>query len=137
MRHSNFFITLNTNQRFNELSKEYEDYRDKFRKCIDQLFSKDNLHNLFKFKEEDKSFGSKTIKSINIDKVVELGEENKCIHLHALISVSQYTPIHLNYTYITDFVKQKMGLENVYFNNKVFRDNKLTLLDYINKGKKK
>lgn len=37
LRWSNFYITLNTNQRFNELSEEYQIFNNKFKQVIDQL----------------------------------------------------------------------------------------------------
>lgn len=98
---------------------------------------KDNLHNIIIFKNKTANYDKDNIKSIAIDKVIELGEKSKCVHLHALISIAQYTPIHLNYNYINEFVKEKMGLSNTYFNSKLWLNNKLTLLDYITKSAKK
>lgn len=137
MRYSNFYITLNTNQRFNEFSEEYQIFNQKFQQTIDQLLAKDNIHNVFTLKNPNATFSKDFIKQINIEKVCELGETSKCVHLHALISVAQYTPIQLNFSFIVDFVKQKMNLPNVYFNCKTYNDSKQRITDYIKKGQKK
>lgn len=137
LRNSNFYVTLNTNQRFNELSEEYQVFNAKLQKVIDQLFAKDNIHNVIILKDEKAEFTKEFIKSINIEKVIELGPVSKCVHLHAVISIAQYTPVHLNYAFIKDFVCERMNLTNLYLNNKVFFDNKMGIIDYINKGKRK
>ena len=136
LRRSNFFITINTNQRFNKHSEEYHKFNTEFKNCIDKLFNKDNIHNVIQLKNKDAEFTNKSIKSVNIDKVVELGPVSGCVHLHAIISTEQYTPLQLNFSFIVDFVKQQMKLSNVYLNSKIIKDGITSVKDYIKKGEK-
>ena len=136
LRHSNFFITINTNQRFNKHSEEYQKFNTEFKNVIDKLFNKDNIHNVIQLKNKDAEFNNKSIKSVNIDKVVELGPVSGCVHLHAIISTEQYTPLQLNFSFIVDFVKQQMKLSNVYLNSKLIKDGMASVKDYLKKGEK-
>ena len=137
LRHSNFYLTLNTNQRFIPTSKEYKIFNDKFCNVIDRLLDKSNLHNVIVLKDKNANYTKEYIPKIDIQKVVELGEEKNCVHMHALVLISHYTSVNINYSYISDFVKNQMDLKNVYFNCKVVKENINNLKDYLKKGEKK
>ena len=136
LRKSNFYITINTNKRFNPHSLEVKEFKKKFKKCCDELLGPSKIPELFKIKEEGKQFNRENIKGIKITKVIEIGGTTHCVHLHAIIQVSHYVNIHLNYEEIIKFVKEKMNLPNIYFNNRVWRDNGQNLEEYLKKTSK-
>jgi hypothetical protein len=135
LKNSSFFITINTNQRINKLSEEYEKFIKKFKDVKDDLFN-NYLNEIIIFKDDlcDKE---NDIKNVNTEYSIEVGEKTGCIHSHTLMKISHYTNIQINYKFITDFIKGSMNLPNIYLNNRVYYNNsEQNLKDYIEKTKK-
>lgn len=133
LKHSSFFVTINTNQRINKLSEEFIDFNEKFKLIMDKLFN-NHMDDIIEFKLEDAD-PEKDIKNVNTEYAIEVGEKTGTIHSHSLISVSHYTLIQLNYEFIRDFIKTEMNLDNIYLNNRVVygASSTMNLQEYITK----
>jgi hypothetical protein len=134
LRHSNFFMTLNTNQRYDEMNEEFAPFVAKFKASLQDLFN-NHMKDIVKIKEGD---SEDDIRDVKTEFCVEKAPTTNTIHSHAIISISHYTNVQLDYKFITEYIKQQMGLDNLYLKNKVFygANNSQTLKDYIEKSAK-
>jgi hypothetical protein len=133
LRHSSYFITINTNQRFNPLSKEYEDFFNKFKITLNELLN-NHVNDIIGINEGEQS---NVIKNVKTDMAIELAPNTNCVHSHIMMDISHYSSVKLNYQFIKDFICQRLNLSNIYLNNKVVfgTTSKLNLKDYIEKSK--
>lgn len=133
LRRSNYFLTINTNQRFQEFNEGFEPFFKKFEASLNDLFN-NNMNDIIKLKEEGNI--DEDIKSVETEFCIEKGPKTNCIHSHCMVSIAHYNNIELNFEFIVNFIKEKMELQNVYLDSKVFNNNKLSLKDYIEKTRK-
>ena len=139
LNHSNFFVTLNTNQKWNGNEEGFEMYVQKFRNAIDKIFGHQNIEKFVKWKSNITNYGekvawnNKTIKKIEIQKAIENSDSG--LHAHILIGIAHYSKLHLDYNSISSSLAHEMGLEKIYHYTRVFHDSKANLLDYIEKTK--
>lgn len=134
LRHSMYFITINSNQRYNVLSQEYEEFAKKFKSTIDNLLN-NHISEIITLKDNEDD--NKKIKSVKSEVALEVGQKTTCVHAHIMMDVAHYSSIKLDYQFIRDYVTKEMGLTNIYLNNKVVfgTTSKLNLKDYIEKSK--
>jgi hypothetical protein len=135
LRHSNFFETFNTNQRFTEYNEGYQAYVDKLKAVLKDMFN-NYMDRIIKM--VDNGDIEKDIKDVTTEFCVEKAPNTDTIHAHALITVDHYAKVHLDYKFMCEFIKQSMGLSNIYHQSKLFKDanNKTTLKEYIEKSLK-
>ena len=135
LRHSNFFITINTNQRFNPYSEECKIFKGKLQNAVDKLLT-EKMNEIIEFKEEGE-FNTEYIKNIDIQNALEIGPETNTVHSHTLLMINHYSNIKLNYKVINEFIKTELGLKNIYLNNRVAHgiNSMNNLKDYLSKQK--
>lgn len=135
LRHSNFFITINTNKRFTGNEEDYEEFIEKFKNSIDNQFTNDNIVNLIKVQNEEHELSEKYIKNIDIQSAIELGPATGTVHSHILVKIAHYTNVRLEYQHFKETIMKDMGLKNIFMNIKLYRNAGDRLETYLNKNK--
>lgn len=135
LRHSNFFITINTNQRYTGHEEEYEQFVNNFKRVLDGIF--DNLANLITVTKDDDKFDDSTIKKIGIQSVIEKAPKTNAIHAHILVKVAHYTSVKFNIDYFKEQILAGTNLKNIYIQIKMFRNANDILEKYIYKNQEK
>ena len=130
-KRSNFFITINTNQNFNEFSEEYEVFDKKLVKSLNSIY--ENIKDYVIFKDEKAKWNDVFIKEVDIDSATEIGPKSGKAHAHAMIKIKHTTLLQLDYAKIRSTIMTDLKLKGIYINNKVFHDNNLSLQEYIGK----
>lgn len=127
---SNFFVTINPNKKFpigdpkaTEEMKRLEEVFDSF------FFDPERALSYVEYLIPD----NKQIVSYKIQRKVEHGEISLSPHLHAVISFSHYTKIHLAYSKLKEDLEEALGGGPIHFYSHVFRDAAANIEDYINK----
>ena len=145
-RHSNFFLTINTQKNINSMNPEEVDKLKKnFDEALDEFFN-------IKIKELIKLSGSKTgdkygwrsdapyeelekrIEGVKIDYAVEIGPESGKLHSHAMICFSKRAcDTKLDYNGIREYFSKKLGFD-IYMKNIVYTDANANIKSYIEKN---
>jgi hypothetical protein len=135
LRHSSFFLTINTNKKYNKLSQEYEDFVKRFKDCIDEMLN-NQVKGFVTLKTDDYDY-NKDIKNIESEYAIEIGPRSGAIHSHVMIHIAHYTSVKLNFEFITEFIKKQMDLSNIYLNSRVVfgANSRQNLKEYIEKSK--
>lgn len=135
IKHSLFFITINTNKRFTELTEECQNLANKLSTIANDLFDNPiNVRELIISKDKTPNEIEEAIVEIgSFDGEIELGSESHNLHLHGVLPISSRIPILLNLTKIRERLyeefKYKLHLD-------VFKiaDSSKTLLEYAKKN---
>lgn len=131
-RYSNFFITINTNQKLNPESKEAQLLRKKLKKSLNDIFN--NMEKIVEFKDDKEAKWDDTfIKSVNIESVIETGPKNNAIHCHFLITIHHKTTLKLNFGKIKKIICDGTKLKNIYINNRNYYSSGMNLRAYLKK----
>jgi uncharacterized protein YwqG len=130
-RRSNFFLTLNTNKKFNPHSEEYQVFNNKFKQSLNEIY--DDIGNYLKIKEAGATYDENVI-VVDIESGTEIGPKTGSAHSHTIISVKHNTLVQLDYEKMKEKIKRDLGLSNMYVNNKLFYNASQTLLDYVSKN---
>ncbi len=145
-RHSNFFITLNTQKNINALEPDaQEELKKKFEDVLDEFF-KNKLKDLIKLQ------GSKTgakfgwpvdctreelesrVEKVKVDYVIEIGPQSGKLHSHAIICFAKRAvDTKLDYTGIREYFAEKMGFD-IYLKSVIYNDAQANLKSYIEKN---
>lgn len=138
LRHSNYFLTINTQQRYTGHEEDYEEFVEKFREVIDHIFSRENLPNILVLtdvaKEKGHTLTPQYVKQIKIEKAIERGGKNDTVHVHILFKVAHYTNLSLKYSDIKQAVQDQMELPSVYMQSKLYKNAEDTLENYLMKN---
>ena len=79
-------------------------------------------------------YNDDTVKDVNADYVVEVGDIKKQIHSHIMLKFKHHTRIQLHFEKIKEFFKKEMGLKNIYMQAKLLRPSASdNIVDYLNK----
>jgi carbon monoxide dehydrogenase subunit G len=79
-------------------------------------------------------YNDDTIKNVDADFVVEVGDIKKQIHAHIMLKFKHHTRIQLNFQKIKEFFKKQLQLKNVYMQAKLLRPSASdNIIDYLNK----
>ena len=148
LKHSNFFITINTQKNMQSLQKdEYDKLVSDFQTVIREFYN-DRLKNLdfviMEGSKQGESFGMprdasrdeliKRIKNIEAKFVIEVGPESHKLHSHGMIAMSKRgLDTKLNFNTIREWLKERLGFE-CHMNVKLFSDAKKSLENYIEKN---
>jgi ribosomal protein L30/L7E len=132
-RHSNYFITINTNQVFTGLEEGFEEYKQRFKNVIREVFSLANIPNFIKVNREGEHFGYPFINRVEVQAAYELGPKKSTLHCHLLLKIAHYTNVSIDNPAIRDMICPRMGLKNIHIDTRLFRGANDTLEDYIRK----
>lgn len=134
LRHSNFFVTINPNKRFETgFEKELKPYVNKFKGALHEVFDETNIEKYITIKEGDDF--EKDLKEISIEVKVERGSSNKTIHAHALVKVAHYSNVKMDYGLMKSTIIDELDVDNIHLYSRVFQDSSASLQEYINKNK--
>ena len=129
--HSNFLLTINTNQQYKDNDQHLENDIQIFEIVIQNVLN--NVDKYVNLPKEDK-WDDDTIKDVNIDYIIERGTKKGQIHCHALIKISHFTKLQLNYKKMKEKVQNELGLKNIYLNNRLIRNSGSdNIIEYLNK----
>jgi len=107
LRHSRWFITFNTNIRFDDREDpELPKVIAQLQTRVKELGLSKNLKPLMVFSDPTHEFTTQYIKKIaKICGSVEVGPKSHCVHTHIQLIVSHWSCIHLDYTLVKQFFK--------------------------------
>jgi len=142
---SNYMITINTNKSFTGEEESFPGIRSKFKDAIDLAFELQTIVSSKMIILRDKAikrgdkFDSEFIKSINVQKCIEIGPDTKKLHSHVLLSIKHYTLVAIDLptikrlfmTSLKDWYKEDEG---VYCSYICGRDSKANFEFYIKKN---
>lgn len=131
--HSNFLITLNLNQQYHkdEHKANLNSDMDAFEQVIYNLLN--NVENFVRL-PEGVQYNDDTIKNVDADFVVEVGDIKKQIHTHIMLKFKHQTRIQLHFQKIKEFFKKELQLKNVYMQAKLLRPSASeNIIDYLEK----
>jgi hypothetical protein len=130
-KHSNFLLTINTNQQYKENDEHLQDDIEIFDESIKTILN--NIDQYINLPETDK-WDDNTIKDVDVDYVIERGGKKGQLHIHILFKFKHHSRLQLNYEKIKDKLKTDLGLQNVYMYNRLIRNNgSENVLDYLSK----
>ena len=127
---SNFLLTINTNQSYNENDPNLQNDIEVFEESIKDVLG--NINNYLKFKNGE--WNDDDVKDVSIDYVIEVGGKKRMIHAHILLKFKHVINIQLDVNKIKDKIKNELGLKNIYIDNKLLKkDSTTNVLEYIKK----
>jgi len=129
--HSNFLLTINTNQQYKENDEHLKNDIEIYENVI-----KNVLNNIDKYVKlsEGHHWNDDIIKNVDIDYIVERGTKKGQIHCHALVKFTHFTKLQLNYKKMKEKVQSELGLKNIYLNNRLIRNSgSENIVEYLNK----
>ena len=130
-KHSNFLLTINTNQQYKDNDEHLQDDIELFDHSIKTILN--NIDQYINLPETDK-WDDNTIKDVDVDYVIERGSKKGQLHIHILFKFKHHSRLQLNYEKIKDKLKTDFGLDNLYMYNRLIRNNgNDSVLDYLNK----
>lgn len=134
IKQSNFYLTINTNQSYKHVVDGLENDTEVFENVI-----KDTLGNINEYiiLPQNVMWDDDTIKDVDIQYVVEKGNNKGMLHCHALVKIKHITNVKLDYSKIKTKIKNDLGLKNIYFKNYMSKSNNENILNYIDKYVKK
>lgn len=129
-KHSNFFLTINTNQRYKPDDPNLQSDTDIFVNVIEDVL---NHINEYITLPQGVEWNDDNIKDVSCDYVIEVGGKKNCLHSHIFVKITHNTNVKLNYAKLKEKVCSTLGLPNIHFKNSMVRSNDTNILDYINK----
>ena len=130
-KHSNFLLTINTNQQYKDDDEHLQDDIEIFDDSIKTILN--NIDQCINLPETDK-WNDDFIKDVDVDYVIERGSKKGQLHIHILFKFKHLSRIQLNYNKIKDKLKEDLGLNNVYMYNRLVRNSgNDNVMDYFNK----
>ena len=134
VKQSNFYITVNTNQSYKVNKEGLENDTEVFEGVIKDVLG--NINNYINL-PPGTQWDDNTIKDVDIQYVVERGNQKGFLHCHALIKIKHTTNVKLNYKTFKAKIQNDLGLKNIYFKNYISKANDDNILNYIDKYVKK
>ena len=129
---SNFLLTINTNQQYKSNDEHLQNDIEFFENTIKNVLN--NIDQYIEIRNDGDVWDDDTIKSIDIDYVIERGTKKGQIHAHALVKIKHFTRLQLDYKKMKEVVKKDLGLKNIYLNNRLVRNSgSESIVEYLNK----
>jgi hypothetical protein len=128
-RQSNFFLTINTNQRFKDDDPNLQNDTEFFVEVIENILN--NVQEYVTIPAE--ANWDTDVQDVDVNYVVEKGTEKNCLHTHILLKFKHNTKVQLNYKKIKEDICNKLGLPNIHLKNILVKNNNDKILDYMNK----
>ena len=130
-KHSNFLLTINTNQQYKDNDEHLQDDIEIFDESIKTILN--NIDQYINLPETDK-WNDETIKDCDIDYTIERGSKKGQLHIHILFKFKHHSRLQLNYEKIKEKLKTDLGLNNVYMYNRLVRNSgNDSIIDYLSK----
>jgi hypothetical protein len=134
LKHSIFFITINSNKRFEQLNSTANEIANKLSNFVATTFDDKTAFKEFLCSNKDGSKDGLDVEEIGeFDGEIELSHYTKSLHLHGMIPISHRKPVYINLPLLREkmlnFFKDKYHLDVI----KV-QDNAKTLQEYKNKN---
>lgn len=133
LKHSNFYVTINTNKQFDAHEEGLRPFVNQFKQVVNEIFGGENIKNYMKIKEPEHDFSTDYFHSISSKAVIECGEKNRTIHCHAFVKVAHWYPVSLDYDKIHAKVVNAMGLGNIHMKMSLYCNAGDTLASYLYK----
>lgn len=148
LKHSNWFLTVNTNKNTislqkDELDKLVNDFKNTVREFYNDKLAKLEFFVLEGSKQgegfgmvrnEERDELKKRITDIKAKFVIEVGPSSHMLHSHGMIAVSKRgLDTKINYSTIKEWFNEKLGYP-VHFNAKLYNDAQKSLEAYIEKN---
>lgn len=129
-KQSNFFLTINTNQRFQDDDPMLENDTEVFVGVIQNVLN--DIQSYVNLPPEGD--WDRDVESVDVDYVVEKGTEKNCLHTHILLKFKHRTKVQLNLQKIREYVCNALGLPSIHLKNMLIKkDNSDNILEYLNK----
>ena len=129
--HSNFLLTINTQQRYAQDDPHLNDDAEFFENTIQEMLN--SVEHYIKLPEGD-SWNNDTIKNVDIDYTVERGTKHGQLHCHILLKFDHSTKVQLDYAKIREKILKDTGLKNIYMYNRLVRNSgSQNILQYLDK----
>ena len=130
-KHSNFLLTINTNQQYKDNDEHLQDDIEIFDESIKTILN--NIDQYINLPETDK-WDDDTIKDADIDYTIERGGKKGQLHIRILFKFKHHSRLQLNYEKIKDKLKKDLDRPNIYLYNRLIRNTGAeNVLEYINK----
>ena len=130
-KHSNFLLTINTNQQYKDDDVHLQDDIEIFDESIKTILN--NIDQYINLPETDK-WNDDFIKDCDIDYTIERGGKKGQLHIHILFKFKHHSRLQLNYEKIKEKLKTDLGLNNVYMYNRLVRNSgNDNVMDYLKK----
>lgn len=134
LRHSNFYITLNTNKCFSDRkSPELLKMSEKLTQALESTLGESELPSYVQFRDPEHRWSKQWVKSVRSQSVIEVGGKKHCLHSHSLVCIAHYSNVHLKLPELKACFKNALDLENLYLNVQVYRSAHDNLERYLNK----
>lgn len=128
---SNWLLTINSQQRYDEDDPEKDEDAEVFEDSVNEILK--DLPHYVNVTEEGHSWSKDHIEDVSADYVVEWGPKTRCLHAHVLVKIKHRTKIRLDYEAIRKKIERDLGV-TIYFNSKLVRPSSDDfLLEYISK----
>ena len=130
-KHSNFLLTINTNQQYKDDDEHLQDDIEIFDESIKTILN--NIDQYINLPETDK-WDDETIKNVDVDYVIEHGGKKGQLHIHILFKFKHHSRLQLKYEKIKEKLKTDLGLNNLYLYNRLVRNSgNDSIIDYLSK----
>ncbi len=130
-KHSNFLLTINTNQQYKDDDVHLEDDIEIFNHSIKTILN--NIDQYINLPEIDK-WDDDFIKDVDVNYVIERGGKKRQLHIHILFKFKHHSRLQLNYEKIKEKLKTDLGLQNIYMYNRLIRNSgNDNVMDYLKK----
>jgi hypothetical protein len=130
--HSNFLLTINTNQQYKSNDEHLQNDIEFFENTIKNILN--NIDQYIDIRNDGDIWDDDTIKDVDVDYIIERGTKKGQIHCHALIKIKHFTRLQLDYKKLKEKVKKDLGLKNIYLNNRLVRNSgSENIVEYLNK----
>ena len=123
LRHTNYFLTINTNQVFHERSEEAEGQKESLRTAIRKIFNEkfiDSYIDLHPNAPKGSKINELWIKCDETEIIwaLEVGETSKRLHAHVAVLIPHYTLLKVKEQDLKidlDKAMEEVGYSNYYF----------------------
>jgi hypothetical protein len=128
---SNFHLTISTNKKYDKDDANLQNDMEVFDDTISSILN--HIENYVKLPETDKWDDDK-IKDVDIDYVVELGNQKNRLHAHVLFRFLHRSKVQLDYDAIKKKICEDLGVNNVYLYNRLVRPSEgQNIVSYLSK----
>ena len=118
-KHSNFFLTINTNQRYTNDDPNLQSDTEIFEQIINNMLN--NLDQYIKFPNGD-DWQTADINDVDVDYVIEKGTKKNCLHAHAVIKIKHNTKVQIDFPKIQRSIADELGMQNIYVNGRLIKN---------------
>ena len=137
LRHSNFYITANTNKTFPDREDpELDRMIGIFTTALEELLESASLPRFMRFQDPTHSWSAEYIKRVCPESVVEVGNKKNCLHSHSLVCIAHYSNIQLDISGLREALKEALGLDLLYLHLQLYRNAHDNLQTYLDKNVK-